>query len=104
MSAMNAARESLPRAMSASRASHAPVSSGEARLATGSAWIRPMPNGVATRCCLVRSTKPRRNSVSMIAARVAGVPSPRSFIAARRVSSSICLPAASIAPSSVASL
>ena len=40
----------------------------------------------------------------MIAARVAGVPSPQSFIAARSASSSIALPADSIAPSSVASV
>ena len=40
---MNAARESSPRAIRASRASHAPVSSGDARLATGSASISAMP-------------------------------------------------------------
>ena len=40
---------------------------------------------------------------SMIAARVAGVPRPFSCIASRSSSSSISLPAPSIAPSSVAS-
>ena len=40
----------------------------------------------------------------MIAARVAGVPIPESFIASRIASSSTSLPAVSIAPSSDASL
>ena len=39
----------------------------------------------------------------MIAARVAGVPMPESFICSRSASSSSSLPAASIAPSSDAS-
>ena len=43
-------------------------------------------------------------SRSMIAARVAGVPMPDSFIASRSSSSSTSLPAVSIAPSSDASL
>ena len=40
---MNAARVSSPRATRARRASQAPVSSGDARLATGSASMSPMP-------------------------------------------------------------
>ena len=46
----------------------------------------------------------RRSSVSMVAARVAGVPRPESLIAARSASSSMSRPADSIAPSSVASV
>ena len=44
-----------------------------------------------------RSMYSRRISVSMISARVAGVPRPRSFIASRSSSSSTSLPAVSIA-------
>jgi len=46
----------------------------------------------------------RRIRTSIVSARVAGVPSPESFIASRSSSSSIRLPAVSIAESSVASV
>ena len=104
MSAMNAARVSLPRAIAASRASHVPVSSGEASDAIGICAMRLSPSGVATRWFFSRAMYSRRNSVSMIDARVAGVPRLVSFIAARSASSSMRLPAVSMAPSSVASV
>jgi hypothetical protein len=104
MSAMNAARVSLPRAIAARRASHVPVNSADASDAIGICAIKLSPSGVAIRWFFSRAIYSRRNSVSMIDARVAGVPSPVSFIAARSASSSMRLPAVSIAPRSVASL
>ena len=71
---MNAARVSSPRAIRDSRASQAPVSSGEARLFSGRASMRPMPIAVGTRFLPSRATKVRRISVSIVAARVAGDP------------------------------
>jgi len=62
------------------------------------------PFGVAWSSFPTRSTYSRRISVSIVSARVAGVPRPRSFIASRSSSSSMSLPAVSIAESSVASL
>ena len=101
---MNAARVSSPRATRARRASQVPVSSGEARLFSGSASMSPMPMSVGTRFFPSRATKVRRISVSIVAARVAGVPRPESRMAARSSSSEISRPADSIAPSSVASV
>jgi len=46
----------------------------------------------------------RRISVSIVSARVAGVPRPCSFMASRSSSSSMSLPAVSIAERSVASV
>jgi hypothetical protein len=104
MSAMNAARVSVPRAIAARRASHVPVSSADASDASGICAIKLSPSGVATRWFRSRAMYSRRNNVSMIDARVAGVPRPVSFIAARSASSSMRRPAVSIAPSSVASV
>ena len=56
-------------------------------------------------CLLVASHVPRPvSNVSIMAARVAGVPRPASFIASRSSSSSIVFPAVSMAPSRVASV
>ncbi len=62
------------------------------------------PLGVAWSSLPTRSMYSRRISVSIVSARVAGVPRPLSFIASRSSSSSISLPAVSIAESSVASV
>ena len=98
----SASRTSLRR-MRSSSASHSPVSAG--LLTWG--WtdsIRRMPVSVAASALPCRSMYWRRSSVSMISARVAGVPRPRSFMAADSSRSSSVAPAVSMAVSSVASL
>ena len=102
-SVMNAARESRPAAIALNRRSHSPVISAEANVGTGSLSMTSIPRSVGTSCFLLRRTYSRRISVSIVAARVAGVPSPQSFIAARRASSSIVLPADSMDASKLAS-
>ena len=80
--------------------SQSPVRSGATR---SDNWIvsrrsiRSTPRPVATRLRPFRSTTPVRRSFSMISARVAGVPKPRSFIASASSSSSTSFPAVSMA-------
>ena len=90
--------------MSESFFSQSPVSSGDVILCSSSIPITWRPFGVAWRSLPARSMYSRRISVSIVSARVAGVPRPRSFMASRSSSSSISLPAVSIAESSVASV
>ena len=100
---MKAARPASPRSMRRSSASHSPVRAG--LLASG--WTRstrPMPLSVAASERACRSTYPRRTRASMISARVAGVPRPRSFIASASSRSSRVRPAVSMAVSRVASV
>ena len=94
----------LPCSMSPSRFSQSPVSSGEVSLFSSSIVITCRPFGVGIRSFPPRSMYSRRISVSIVSARVAGVPRPRSFIASRSSSSSTSLPAVSIAERSVASV
>ena len=99
-----------PASISFSLNSHSPVISGEPRV------VIPISSSRSTRAIpLLDTTSSRlfnswRNTYfcrirfSIIAARVAGVPNPRSLIASRSSSSSTRLPAVSIAESSVLSL
>ena len=66
--------------------------------------MSPMPLSVATNDFPSRLTYSRVSNVSMMLARVAGVPSPFSFIASDSSRSSSVFPAVSIAVSKVASL
>ena len=85
------------------RASHWPVIAG--LLTSGwTASISRIPLSVACSALPSRTMYSRVISVSMIAARVAGVPSPQSFMARESSLSSSDLPAVSIAVSKVASL
>ena len=100
-------RVSLPASISLSLCSHSPVSSGEAsstRCSMCSAKSSENALGVGTSSRPSRTTYSSRISPSMVAARVAGVPSPFASIAARSSSSSTSLPAPSMAESSVASV
>ncbi len=63
-----------------------------------------MPLSVASSTLPLRTTYSRLSSVSMIAARVAGVPRPVSFIASESSFSSTARPAVSMAVSSVPSV
>ncbi|CFO33678.1 Uncharacterised protein [Bordetella pertussis] len=107
ISRMKAARSSAPCSICLSLCSHSPVSSGEVSSETSS----PESSAISWRALAVgtRSRPSRRRYASlsrpsMMAARVAGVPRPRSDMASRSSSSSTSLPAPSIADSSVASL
>ena len=73
-------------------------------MCSSSIVITCRPFGVGCRSRPTRSMYSRRMSVSMISARVAGVPRPDSFIASRSSSSSMSLPAVSIEERSVASV
>ena len=90
--------------------SHSPVSSGDLNASIPMSFNRSMranPLFETTRslfCCSCLKRYLCAIRPSIIAALVAGVPSPRSFIASFNSSSSILLPAVSIAPSKVASL
>ena len=104
---MNCSRLSAPCSICASLNSHSAVSSGE----KSSGTPRPCRSVIKENAFAVGvSSRPSRRTYfswirpSMIWARVAGVPSPFSRIASRSSSSSIVLPAPSIAESSVASL
>ena len=107
ISCINSGRESSPCSIWRSLLSQSPVMDGEA-----SAWMpsssvismRRSPRRVTRRSRPSRSIYFCRMSPSIVAARVAGVPSPRSDIASRRSSSSMSLPAPSMAESRVASL
>ena len=92
-----------PRWIRCSCASHWPVMAG---LFT-SGWTISMsriPLAVASRLLPARTMYSRFRSTSMIAARVAGVPRPVSFMASESSFSSRVLPAVSIAVSSVPSV
>ena len=105
MSFMNDGRESSPRSISSSRFSHSPVSSGEVSGCSPSRRITCTPFSVAMqRAAVALDVAHGESSRSMIAARVAGVPMPESFIASRSSASSMSLPAVSIAASSDASV
>ena len=104
---MKASRFKRPFSISDSLNSQSPVSSGR----VSSCTFRPRSSVISWKDLAVGiSSRPSRNMYfsvikpSMVAARVAGVPRPFSFIAARNSSSSINLPAPSIADSSVASV
>ena len=106
ISAMNDARLSLPCSIWASLYSHSPVSSA----LDNSSTPRPRSSVINWNALAVGiSSRPSRSmyfsliSPSMMLERVAGVPRPFSCIAARKSSSSMVLPAPSMAPSSVAS-
>jgi hypothetical protein len=66
--------------------------------------INPMPRSVGCNTLPSRVTYCRLSKVSMMLARVAGVPNPLSFMAADSSFSSSVLPAVSIAVSNMASL
>jgi hypothetical protein len=107
MSCMKRSRESLPCSISASWYSQLPVSSGLVRSSTP----RPRSRVISWKALAVGiSSRPSRSMYfsvirpSMMAARVAGVPRPFSAMASRSSSSSISLPAPSMADSSVASV
>src|SRR5919109_931012 len=94
---MKASRSPFPCSMSRSCFSQPPVSSGDVTALVSSIVTTWRPFGVGWSSLETRSTYSRRISVSMISARVAGVPSPRSFIASRNSSSSTSLPAVAFA-------
>ena len=99
----NPARSASLRWMRWRWASHWPVMAG--LLTCGwTTWISRTPLSVATSALPWRSTYCRRSRVSMISARVAGVPSPEPFIASESSRSSSVRPAVSMAVSSVASV
>jgi hypothetical protein len=100
---MNTSRSYSPRTIRASFCSHCPVSSADVSSGERSMVMSATPFGVATSDFFSRLTYSRLSNVSMMAARVAGVPRPASFMASRSSSSSICFPAVSIASSRVAS-
>jgi hypothetical protein len=103
MPSMNSGSAPSPFAMRWSRASHAPVIA--ALFTSGSTTaMSVMPFSVATSVFPSRTMYARVSSVSMMFARVAGVPSPFSFIASDSSRSSSVFPAVSIAVSSVADL
>ena len=104
MSCRKAAACSSPRSMRLSRCSQRPVSSGRVSRWSPSILMRPMPFSVARRLRPSRSMYSASTRRSMVAARVAGVPMPASFIASAASSSSTSLPAVSIARRSVPSV
>ena len=85
------------------RCSQRPVSSGRVSRWSPSILMRPTPFSVARRLRPSRSMYSASTRRSMVAARVAGVPMPASFIASAASSSSTSLPAVSIARRSVPS-
>jgi hypothetical protein len=100
---MNASKSACPRAIRRRSRSHSPVSAG--LFTRGwTAATSAIPVSVAWRFFSSRRRYSRRRRVSSVAARVAGVPSPDSRIAAETSFSSIVRPALSIAVSSVASV
>jgi len=101
--AMNGPSASSPRSIRWSRASQCPVISGLFTVGS-TVEISAIPFSVASRAfpCLARYF--RSSSVSMIPARVAGVPSPVSRMASESSFSSSAFPAVSMAVSSVASV
>jgi hypothetical protein len=106
ISRMKASRLSWPFSICASLYSHSPVRSARHSSSTS----RPRSSVMSWKALAVgMSSRPSRSMYfsvsrpSMMAARVAGVPRPFSCMASRSSSSSICLPALSMAPSSVAS-
>ena len=104
---MNDSRSKFRRSISLSLNSHSPVSSGFESASTLSAVSRVMSEDACAVGMSSRSSRTMylwRINSSMIEARVAGVPSPLSLMASRSSSSSMRLPACSIAPSSVASV
>ena len=107
MSSMKWRRSSFPWAICLRRNSHSPVNSGVHRTSVRkfrSSVMSDNPFAVTTSSFPLRSTYPSKIRPSIIWARVAGVPKPRSLIASRNSSSSTSLPAPSIAESNVASL
>ncbi len=107
ISAMKASRFRRPCSISASWYSQLPVSSGLVR----SSMASPRSSVISWKALAVgTSSRPSRSMYfsairpSMVCARVAGVPRPFSRIASRSSSSSISLPAPSMALSSVASV
>ena len=84
--------------------SHSPVSSGLLRTSSSIVSIKSIPIEVATRFFFLRSMYFLRNKVSMILARVEGLPMPLFLSISRSSSSSTCFPAVSIALSKVASV
>ena len=87
--------------------SHSPVISGDCRISipkASSVSNNPNAFAVGTSSRPIRRTYSSEISVSMVAARVAGVPKPLSPIASRNASSSNVFPAPSMALSSVASV
>jgi hypothetical protein len=106
MPAMKSSRLSRPFSICESLNSHSPVKSARQSSSTSS----PRSSVISWNALAVGMiSRPSRsmyfsvNKPSMVAARVAGVPRPFSCMASRSSSSSICLPALSMAPSSVAS-
>ncbi|EXI74893.1 MAG: hypothetical protein AW07_01504 [Candidatus Accumulibacter sp. SK-11] len=106
ISRMKSSRDIAPRSIRASFHSHSPVSSG----AVSSGMPSPLSRVIREKALAVGSnSRPSRrrycsaSRFSMIWARVAGVPRPRPAIAARSSSSSMVLPAPSIAVRRVAS-
>ncbi|MNO89674.1 hypothetical protein D3C76_811650 [compost metagenome] len=104
---INCPSDAVPLDISFKRRSHCPVISGE----VNSSMPAPRINSIAVRpFCVMAiflpciSMYPTFFSRSIVAARVAGVPRPESFMASRSSSSSICFPALSIARSSVPSV
>ncbi len=104
MSDMNFPRESSPRSICPSRCSQSPVRPADVSGCSPRRRITWIPFSVARSARPSRSMYPTSISRSMIAARVAGVPIPESFIASRSSASSMSFPAASIAPRSEASV
>ena len=84
---MKCSRDSSPRSISPRRCSQLPVRPGEVSAWSFSSLITFRPFSVATSARPSRSRYPTVISRSMIAARVAGVPIPESFIASRSSSS-----------------
>ena len=101
--ARNSGSSPWPLAMRWSRASHPPVMAALFTSASTTS-MSPMPLSVATSVLPSRCTYARVSNVSMMLARVAGVPRPFSFIASDSSRSSRVLPAVSMAVSRVASL
>ena len=103
MAAMKPSRSASPRWIRFKCASHSPVMAG--LLIDGpTVAISAVPRGVARSALPSRLRYWRLSKVSMMSARVAGVPNPRSFIAADSSLSSKVRPADSIAVSKAASV
>ena len=104
---IKASRDISLRSMSRNFCSHSPVMAGLVRESierTFRNFMRLSARAVGTSSRRSLSTNLCAISVSIIWARVAGVPSPFSFIASASSSSSSSFPAPSIADSSVASV
>ena len=104
MLAINMPALNIPFSISFNCFSHKPVSSADFNNSFCIVSISCMPVGVGSTCFFFLSMYLRLNKVSIILARVEGLPIPFSFMSSRISSSSTCFPAVSMALSKVASV